>query len=164
MAFRPRVLGDLQRGLHSELFDFVAKLSSRSHFARSLQPLQFFKPTLLSLCLLVVLRAPSAWARGRRWRSARVRPARGAIGSYSAALVCVLVCVCCVVGVCVVTRLIKPAAVVLLAAISPGDGAGGGGFGSAGAGAGGVGGWVQGLCPRTGPGLSFTGAAGAGCQ
>ena len=66
------------------------------------------------------------------------------------------------VGVYVVTRLIKPAAVVLPAAISPGDGAGGGGFGSAGAGAGGVGGWVQGLCPRTGPGPSFTGAAGAG--
>ena len=67
-----------------------------------------------------------------------------------------------VVGVCVVTRLIKPAAVVLPAAISPGDGAGGGGFGSAGAGAGGVGGWAQGLCLRTGPGPSFTGAAGAG--
>ena len=42
--FRPRVLGDLQRGLHSELFDFVAKLSSRSNFARSLQPLQFSSP------------------------------------------------------------------------------------------------------------------------
>ena len=39
-AFRLRVLGGLQRGLHSELFDFVAKLSSRSNFARSLQPLQ----------------------------------------------------------------------------------------------------------------------------
>ena len=65
-------------------------------------------------------------------------------------------------GVCVVTWLIKPAAVVLPAAISPGDGVGGGGFGLAGAGAGGVGGWVQGLCPQTGPGPSFTGAAGAG--
>ena len=76
-------------------------------------------------------------------------------------------CVCwgvCVVwvGFCVVTRLIKPAAVVLPAAISPGDGAGGGGFGSAGAGAGGVGGWAQGLCLRTGPGPSFTDAAGVG--
>ena len=154
----------MQRGLqHPELFDFVVKPFLVLKLHTEVYNLSFLKPTLLSLSsspgsgerprhgtrAVAVQRAGAADARGMRQQAARPW------------------CVCwgvCVVwfGIGVVTRLIKPAAVVLPAAFSPGDGAGGGGFGSAGAGAGGVGGWVQGLCPRTGPGPSFTGAAGAG--
>ena len=148
--------------------DFILFRSLQVKASQAQSPtskLRFFKPTLLSLSLLSLGRGE----RPRRWTRAVVVQRAGAADArcerqQAARPWCVCWCVWLVwlLCVCVVTRLIKPAAVVLPAAISPGDGAGGGGFGSAGAGAGGVGGWAQGLCLRTGPGPSFTGAAGAG--
>ena len=148
---------------HSELFDFVAKPFLVLKLHTEVYNLSFLKPTLLSLSS-----SPGSGERPRHGtRAAAVQRAGAADARCERQQAARPWCVCwgvCVVwvGICVVTRLIKPAAVVLPAAISPGDGAGGGGFGLAGAGAGGVGGWVQGLCPQTGPGPSFTGAAGAG--